>query len=353
MYLFFFVHCKKRYTFAIEFKREKMDRNTIIGLVAGIVMTVVACSSNKNLYIVEGTVPDSTYNGQVVYMTEYENHRRVDSAVVVNGRFIFQGSIDTAAIRRLDLGRRLYANFILESGKITVDMSNPLSAEGTELNKGLAEYTKVLSDDRSQLNSLSESIFSANKNNALGTYVLWEWSDVLTPEKMDSIYGEAGDIVRNYTVIKTILETKKKKKQTAEGMPFIDFTIENGNIDGSKVSFSDYIGKGKYVLVDFWASWCGPCIQETPVIAEVYNKYHGDKFEVLGIAVWDQREATLKSIEEHKMTWSQIIDTQATPTDIYGIDGIPHIILFGPDGTIVARDLRGNTLKAKIAEVLQ
>ena len=137
-----------------------------------------------------------------------------------------------------------------------------------------------------------------------------------------------------------------------ESMLFIDFTIENGNLDGSKASLSDYVGKGKYVLVDFWASWCGPCIAEIPVLMEVYNKYKGDKFEILSVAVWDKREETLKSLEKHKIPWPQIIDADKIPTDLYGIKGIPHIILFGPDGKIIQRGLRGNALKAKVAEVI-
>ena len=141
-------------------------------------------------------------------------------------------------------------------------------------------------------------------------------------------------------------------KKTAEGMTFTDFTIENGNRDGSKVSLSDYVGKGRYVLVDFWASWCGPCIAEIPVLVEVYDQYKGDKFELLGVAVWDKRKDTQKSIEMHNVTWSQIFDTGEIATKLYGIDTIPHIILFGPDGTIVARGLRGDRLKAKIEEIM-
>ena len=132
---------------------------------------------------------------------------------------------------------------------------------------------------------------------------------------------------------------------------FTDFTIENGNPDGSSVSFSDYVGNGKYVLVDFWASWCGPCIREFPVLKEVYQRYKGDKFELVGVAVWDKREDTIEAIQKYEMTWPVIFDAQQIPTDIYGISAIPQIILFGPDGTIIARDLRGDGIKAKLAEL--
>ena len=163
----------------------------------------------------------------------------------------------------------------------------------------------------------------------------------------------------------TACDGSKKKNQSdvtqPEGVtvkkeevkPFIDFTIAHGNMDGSAASLSDYVGKGKYVLVDFWASWCMPCRMEAPTIAEVYNKYKGDKFEVLGVAVWDKRDETIAAIKEDGYTWPQILDAKTIPTELYGIQGIPHIILFGPDGEIVARNLRGNRLKTKVAEVMQ
>ena len=102
-----------------------------------------------------------------------------------------------------------------------------------------------------------------------------------------------------------------------------------------------------------WASWCGPCRAETPILAEVYNQYKDKGFQVLGVATWDQPKDTKKAIEDLKITWPQILNAQNTPSELYGFNGIPHIILFGPDGTIVARDLRGDALKAKVKEMMQ
>ena len=116
------------------------------------------------------------------------------------------------------------------------------------------------------------------------------------------------------------------------------------------VKFSDYIGKGKYILVDFWASWCGPCIREIPNIKDVYATYGGDKFDILSVAVWDKLEDTKRAAEELELPWNQIVNAQQIPTDLYGIDGIPHIILFGPDGTILKRELRGPAIAAEIAK---
>ena len=148
-----------------------------------------------------------------------------------------------------------------------------------------------------------------------------------------------------------MIQQQEILKKTAEGAMFTDFTIEQP--DGSKVSLSDYVGKGKYVLVDFWASWCGPCRAEIPNIKELYDKYHSKGLDVFGVAVWDKVEDTQKAIKELGIVWPQIINAQQIPTELYGIQGIPHIILFAPDGTIVARDLREEAIKEKVAEVMK
>jgi len=349
------------------------------------VLAFAACTTTPKSYVIEGVVPDSSYNNQMVYLFDYETNKRVDSTLVVDGKFAFTGSVDTAVIRRLVLGR-LYANLILENGNISVDMATPESAKGTPLNDERSKYQiefatlikesnekyilikenqdideetriKQIEENRNlyglKIDSLCTVFFLANKNNALGTFVLFGTWFYLEADRLDLLYTQAGDVVRNFKVLQNIIETNTRKRQTAVGMPFVDFTIENGNKDGSKVSFSDYVGKGKYVLVDFWASWCGPCIAEIPTLVEVYNKYKGDKFEILGVAVLEGREATMKYIENNGSLWPQIIDAGNIPTELYGIGGIPHIILFAPDGKIVARDLRGDILKAKIAEVMQ
>ncbi len=142
---------------------------------------------------------------------------------------------------------------------------------------------------------------------------------------------------------------------TAPGKMFTDFEVEQDPVSkpGVMTKFSEYVGNGKYVLVDFWASWCGPCKREIPNVKAVYDKYHGENFDVLSVAVWDDPKASVDTAAAYGVNWNHIINAQKIPTDIYGIQGIPHIILFGPDGTILERNLREEGIEEAVAKYVK
>ena len=185
--------------------------------------------------------------------------------------------------------------------------------------------------------------FDENKDNVIGAFLLSSLQYDLTPAQVDSMLALLDPSLSEAPAVVKIRTANDAKAATAEGKMFTDFDI-NG------VKFSDYVGKGKYVLVDFWASWCGPCKREIPNIKKVYDKYAGEDFDVLSVAVWDKPQESIDTAKAYGVNWNEIIDAQRIPTDIYGIQGIPHIILFGPDGVIVKRGLRGEGIEEEVAK---
>ncbi len=141
-------------------------------------------------------------------------------------------------------------------------------------------------------------------------------------------------------------------ERRAPGTKYTD--LQMNDTDDRLASLSQWVGKGQYVLVDFWASWCGPCRQEMPNLVANYEKYHGKGFEIVGVSFDQKKEAWVNSIQKLGMKWPQISDLKGwkcAAAEIYGVSSIPSNILVGPDGTIVAMDLRGEEVGEKLKEI--
>lgn len=198
---------------------------------------------------------------------------------------------------------------------------------------------------------LNKVAFDKNKSNRIAVMALQNMFPELTNQEVIDYAAELADSLQlNENVVKMV-EAAQKGLLTEEGKMFTDFTIEDS--DGKTVSFSDFVGKGQYVLVDFWASWCGPCKREIPNIRKAYETYGPKGLVVLSVAVWDRPEDTKAAAAEHGVVWNQIINAQHIPTELYGISGIPQIMLFGPDGTILKRDLRGDGIEEELSKYFQ
>lgn len=347
---------------------------------AAIAAAVVSCASSEVTRI-SGTVPDGIESVNV-----YVKQMAFDTIVpVTGGKFSLELPVDET-VSGVVAADNYKIRFIPDGSRITVTLSEEKCTAESKGNRaqtalaGFIAYEEELSgklgdgfdsigkdttlteaEASERINELYDRIIGeyvgrgletigSNSDNFVAVYVLTEISSNLEDVQVDSVLNTLGSNISVHPQIVRMKKEIESKKTTGEGCMFTDFTIEDS--DGKTVRFSDYIGKGKYVLVDFWASWCGPCKREIPNIRDVYTKYKGPKFDVLSIAVWDKPEDTKKAAAEHGVIWSQIINAQTIPTDIYGIQGIPQIMLFGPDGTILKRSLRGDEIEKAVKEAL-
>lgn len=184
-------------------------------------------------------------------------------------------------------------------------------------------------------------IFNANKDNFLGLIALLNIADSLTDEEITAKLAEMSKEAQGSPYAEYVAP-ETEADPAPVGSQYIDFTIPQGGPDKKAISLSDFVGKGKYLMVDFWASWCGPCVGEIPNIQALYEKY-SDKLEIVSVAVWDKSyEVSEEAARQHGVTWPQIFDAQRIPSELYGFNSIPHIILISPEGVIIEKGLRGN-----------
>ncbi len=303
-------------------------------------------------YDISIAVPMGTEDGTTIYLTDYDTDTNIDSAVVVGDTLLMHGEINQPTLVRIKFpsGRR---TFILEPGNISIDADGV--ATGTQLNDEFEEFGQRLEyletiDNDSTIALLRDLCHKTlAKENPVGYFALIQLNYYIDLTELDSLlasypyYSDFNRIKRNRTA-------KLREAQTAPGMPYADFEIE---VDDSITNrLSDYIKPGHYTLVDYWASWCRYCIMEIPNLKNLAKEYGDKGLNIVGVAVWDDKTASEQSIAKHDVTWPQILNAQSIPTDLYGITGIPQIMLIGPDGTITARNLQGERLKAVVDSVM-
>lgn len=246
--------------------------------------------------------------------------------------------------------------FVLEEGTLVFD--GGIVPQGGKLNNALRTLTGDLQKmkEKDAMGAIKEFV-SKEENAPASVILLTVAKQYVGAENTFNLVMEAPEKVRTHWVIKSMMQRlgadammESNQKSTAKGMMFKDFSVF---CDGKMQNLSDYVGKGKYVLVDFWASWCGPCMQEIPNLVALHEKYAGENFEIVGVALNDKTENTKKAIQEKGMKYPQIIGVGSEVSAIYGINAIPHLILFAPDGTIVQRGMRGPQIEEAVKKALK
>lgn len=170
---------------------------------------------------------------------------------------------------------------------------------------------------------------------------------------LSAVLFSAGSAAGNGGNVNVVCDSRDKTPAKVSGKDFMDADLVT--LGGDSIKLSDYVGRHKYVLVDFWASWCGPCMREVPNVKAAYAKYRSRGLEIVGISLDKNRADWESAVKRMGMTWIQASDMNAAGSkaaSLYGVQYIPYIIVFDRNGNIVARNLHGEELQSKLEELL-
>lgn len=364
-------------------------------LIAGLSLLFAGHTIAQSHYTIQGQLskmktPAKAY---LIYSLGWTNERMADSAELSGGRFTFKGVVTDPEKVSIVIGKSEDAiTFYLEPGVISIkgtDLLQHAVVKGGKINAQYAAYYRevlapgdalslqldesyrkatagqtvdstfilTLYDKAKQMLKQRDSLKCAYIMHHPGSYIsletLIELAGQLPATQTGSLFRQLSPEIRNTVAGKKLGNELFDTGPTSIGSIAPDFT-EN-DVNGKPVRLSDF--RGKYVLLDFWASWCGPCRAENPNVVKVYNKYKDRNFTVLGVSL-DQagkRDAWLAAIQHDGLPWTQVSDLEywnSKAARLYNIRAIPQNFLIDPSGKIVAKNLRGEALESEVARLI-
>jgi peroxiredoxin len=309
-----------------------------------------------------GTI-DGLSKGQV-YLAHQTGTPHKDSAKIEKGHFQFTGKITETEFCQLNIisptGDQLYSTiFFLQPGSFTLtgksaDLRSAVVKGGLTQTDYLkyTESEKAIGSDFEKQKKTARTFVLAHPSSLVSAYVLLEnFSYNPDENELESLYTGLNATVQNSFLGLQVGEVLRGAKLTSVGRQAPGFT--QNDVDGKPVALSSF--HGSYVLVDFWASWCGPCRRENPNIVKAFHQYHSKGFEILGVSLDDQKDKWLAAIKKDGLDWTQVSDLKGWDNQIaaqYGIKGIPMNFLLDKEGTIIAKGLTGEELEKKLADLL-
>ena len=337
-------------------------------------------------YAVSGTYAE---NGQKVYLIDQLTEKAIDSMVVADAKFSFSGTADKDALLAIKAEKRKWQTEFFNDGTPVIININDSTLKGSPLNERLAKLeveadlpqrllsTKVAKMSQEEMMAHQDELMD-EMNKAIDSQI--DFANKVFEEERQSLIPVAfagyyfvdngveayDELVKEQVVfanhpylkktrddVEKLFKPKDDPKMDFIGQQYTD--LEMADPDGKMHKLSEVVGEGHWVLVDFWASWCGPCRAEMPNVLEAYNKYHAKGFEVIGVSFDNKHAAWVKAVDQLKMPWLQISDLKGwscAAAPIYKIDAIPDNILIDPQGKIVDRALRGKALHNRLQRLL-
>lgn len=371
----------------------------IFALASAMLMLAMSACADKTGYVVTGSA-EGTVDGDTVYICDMQGFFAIvptDTAVVKNGKFEFHGDFEGAAIRFLvpthkgtaeGLGM---ADFVLENANINIqtflqksgkqpviesdgknaaiykdyealdkkwnDQINPYwdivrEKKGTEaeIAKAQAEMDKLGEQRDAEEYAFLKNHIPSGISDMLMAYNWSKYTDEQKAELM-ALFAEKGPEMPNY---KKFVAQKKAEESTGIGSQYTDIVMQTP--EGKTIKVSDYVSKNKYTLIDFWASWCGPCLREMPNVVKAYTNYHDKGLEIVGVSLDNKKDAWVNAIKKQNMPWPHMSDLkgwECAGAAAYNVKAIPANVLISQDGKIIAKDLREEALQEKLAELLK
>lgn len=347
------------------------------GLVA---IFIVACGQSQTQqkgYTISGEI--AGLSGKV-YLTVFEGKmpQRIDSTEANNGTFSFKGNQALPIFAAIETESGPLLRFFLENSPITIHGSandpeaiNVLGSTSESLYRAylteIDSAKKVIYADSAALATVSgrdslenlvnrqrREFVKGHPNSVVAAYILYrELSYYMSYEELYAAVAAFDEPIQQSVYLQLVASMADAQKKTAVGQHFTDITLPDQQ--GTPLALSSLIGPDKYVLLDFWASWCGPCRAEAPYMVAAYKKFAPKGFDIYAVSLDKDADAWKKGIANLDLTWKHVSELrfwESSAAEAYGVRSIPSNVLIGPDGTIVARNLMGHDLYNKLAELL-